>query len=126
MKKTLYTLLLTLPLLFTGCGKVGNYGYPSKVFFNNAGGSKEIKGDDFPHSFEITNFDGVGEYKAVNYKLDSTIVTYQWLTIKAKNGENKFTLIVAPKQSGKSRTLYIRADIDPSEPGMPAEIKVVQ
>ncbi|MBF0957122.1 MAG: hypothetical protein HXK19_04465, partial [Alloprevotella tannerae] len=67
-----------------------------------------------------------GEHKAVNYKLDSTIVTYQWLTIKAKNGENKFTLVVAPKQSGKSRTLYIRADIDPSEPGMPAEIKVVQ
>ena len=126
MKKTLYTLLLTLPLLFTSCGKVGNYGYPSKVVFNNAGGSKEIKGDDFPRSFEITNFDGVGEYKAVNYKLDSTIVTHQWLTIKAKNGENKFTLVVEPKKGGKSRTLYIRADIDPTEPGMPAEIKVVQ
>ena len=126
MKKTLYTLLLTLPLLFIGCGETGNYGYPSKVVLTNAGGSKEIKGDDFPRSFEITNFDGVGEHKAVNYKLDSTIVTYQWLTIKAKNGENKFTLVVEPKKGGKSRTLYIRADIDPTEPGMPAEIKVVQ
>ena len=126
MKKTLYTFLLTLPLLFTSCGKVGNYGYPSKIVFNNAGGSKEIKGDDFPHSFEIADFDGVGKYKEVDYAVDSTIVTYEWLTIKAKNKENKFTIIADPKKSGKSRTLYIRADIDPTEPGMPAEIKVVQ
>ena len=119
-------LLLTLPLLFTSCGKTGNYGYPSKITFSNEGGSKEVKGNDFPRSIEIADVDGVGKYKEVDYAIDSTIVTYEWLTIKAKNKENKFTIIADPKKSGKSRTLYIRADIDPTEPGMPAEIKVVQ
>ena len=123
---TFLALLLTLPLLFTSCGKTGNYGYPSKITFSNEGGSKEVKGNDFPRSIEIADFDGVGKYKEVDYAVDSTIVTYEWLTIKAKNKENKFTIIADPKKSGKSRTLYIRADIDPIEPGMPAEIKVVQ
>ena len=123
MKKTLCTLILMLPLLFTSCGKVGNYGYPSKVVFNNSGGDKEVKGTDSPYLIEIRDYDGNG---AVSNHLgtagDSMIVSYQWLTIKAKKGESKLLLITAPKQSGKSRTLYVHAPVTDSE----AEIKVVQ
>ncbi|WP_296092576.1 hypothetical protein [Alloprevotella tannerae] len=126
MKKTLYTLLLTLPLLFTSCGKVGNYGYPSKVVFNNSGGSKEVKGNDYPDMIEIADYDGESNAVQLHQAGDSMIVSYQWLTVKAKKGERKFTIIAEPKKGGKSRKLYVYADIDPTEPGMPAEIKVVQ
>ena len=123
MKKTLYTLLLTLPLLFIGCGETGNYGYPSKVVLTKSGGDKEVKGTDSPYLIEIRDYDGNG---AVSNPLgtagDSMIVSYQWLTIKAKKGESKLLLIAAPNQSGKSRTLYVHAPV--MDTG--AEIKVVQ
>ncbi|WP_298949645.1 hypothetical protein [uncultured Alloprevotella sp.] len=123
MKKTLYTLLLTLPLLFIGCGETGNYGYPSKVVLTKSGGDKEVKGTDSPYLIEIRDYDGNG---AVSNPLgtagDSMIVSYQWLTIKAKKGDTKLQLIAAPNQSGKSRTLYVHAPV--MDTG--AEIKVVQ
>ncbi|WP_296088267.1 hypothetical protein [Alloprevotella tannerae] len=126
MKKTLYALILTLPLLFTSCGKTGNYGYPSRLDFSNEGGSKEVKGNDYPYSIEIADYDGNGKSVSEYSAGDSMNVTYQWLTIKAKKKESKFTIIAEPKNGGKSRKLYVYADIDPTEPGMPAEIKVVQ
>ena len=123
MKKTLYTLLLTLPLLFTSCGKTSNYGYPSKVVLTKSGGSKEVKGNDAPYLIEIRDYDGNGEVsKVFGAAGDSMIVSYQWLTIKAKKGDTKLQLIAAPKQSGKSRTLYVHAPV--MDTG--AEIKVVQ
>ena len=123
MKKTLYTLLLTLPLLFTGCGETGNYGYPSKVVLTKSGGSKEVKGNDAPYLIEIRDYNGSGEVsKVFGAAGDSMIVSYQWLTIKAKKGESKLLLIAAPNQSGKSRTLYVHAPV--MDTG--AEIKVVQ
>ena len=116
-------LLLTLPLLFTGCGETGNYGYPSKIVLTKSGGSKEVKGNDAPYLIEIRDYDGNGEVsKLFGAAGDSMIVSYQWLTIKAKKGDTKLQLIAAPKQSGKSRTLYVHAPITDSE----AEIKVVQ
>lgn len=118
-----FVLLLTLPLLFTGCGETGNYGYPSKVVLTKSGGSKEVKGNDAPYLIEIRDYDGNGEVsKVFGAAGDSMIVSYQWLTIKAKKGEGKLLLIAAPKQSGKSRKLYVHAPITDSE----AEIKVVQ
>ena len=57
---------------------------------------------------------------------DSMNVTYQWLTIKAKKGEHKFTLIAQPKQDGGSRTLRVYAGIDPTDMDNMATIKVVQ
>lgn len=123
MKKTLYTLLLTLPLLFIGCGETGNYGYPSKVVLTKSGGSKEVKGNDALYLIEICDYDGNGEVsKVFGAAGDSMIVSYQWLTIKAKKGDSKLQLIAAPKQSGKSRTLYVHAPV--MDTG--AEIKVVQ
>lgn len=129
MKRVLnlhWIIILSLPLLFTSCGKTGNYGYPSKLDFSNEGGSKEIKGNDYPYSIEIADYDGNGKSVSEYSAGDSINVTYQWLTIKAKKKESKFTIIAEPKKGGKSRKLYVYADIDPSEPGMPAEIKVVQ
>lgn len=123
MKKTLYTLLLTLPLLFIGCSETGNYGYPSKVVLTKSGGSKEVKGNDALYLIEICDYDGNGEVsKVFGAAGDSMIVSYQWLTIKAKKGDTKLQLIAAPKQSGKSRTLYVHAPV--MDTG--AEIKVVQ
>ena len=123
MKKTLYTLLLTLPLLFIGCGETGNYGYPSKVVLTKSGGSKEVKGNDALYLIEICDYDGNGEVsKVFGAAGESMIVSYQWLTIKAKKGDTKLQLIAAPKQSGKSRTLYVHAPV--MDTG--AEIKVVQ
>ena len=122
-KGAFLTLLLTLPLLFTGCGETGNYGYPSKVVLTKSGGSKEVKGNDSPYLIEILDYDGNGEVsKVFGAAGDSMIVSYQWLTIKAKKGEVKLLLIAAPKQSGKSRTLYVHAPV--MDTG--AEIKVVQ
>ncbi len=122
-KGAFLTLLLTLPLLFTGCGETGNYGYPSKVVLTKSGGSKEVKGNDSPYLIEIRDYDGNGEVsKVFGDHRDSLIVSYQWLTIKAKKGEAKLLLIAAPKQSGKSRKLYVHAPITDTE----AEIKVVQ
>ncbi|WP_454898066.1 hypothetical protein [Alloprevotella tannerae] len=118
-----FVLLLTLPLLFTGCGETGNYGYPSKIVLTKSGGSKEVKGNDAPYLIEIRDYDGNGEVsKVFGAASDSMIVSYQWLTIKAKKGDTKLQLIATPKQSGKSRTLYVHAPITDSE----AEIKVVQ
>lgn len=118
-----FALLLTLPLLFTGCGETGNYGYPSKVVLTKSGGSKEVKGNDSPYLIEILDYDGNGEVsKVFGAAGDSMIVSYQWLTIKAKKGDTKLQLIAAPKQSGKSRTLYVHAPV--MDTG--AEIKVVQ
>ena len=118
-----FALLLTLPLLFTGCGETGNYGYPSKVVLTKSGGSKEVKGNDAPYLIEIHDYDGNGEVsKVFGAAGDSMIVSYQWLTIKAKKGDTKLQLIAAPKQSGKSRTLYVHAPV--MDTG--AEIKVVQ
>ena len=118
-----FALLLTLPLLFTGCGETGNYGYPSKVVLTKSGGSKEVKGNDSPYLIEIHDYDGNGEVsKVFGATGDSMIVSYQWLTIKAKKGDTKLQLIAAPKQSGKSRTLYVHAPV--MDTG--AEIKVVQ
>ena len=122
-KGAFLTLLLTLPLLFTGCGETGNYGYPSKVVLTKSGGSKEVKGNDSPYLIEIRDYDGNGEVsKVFGDHRDSLIVSYQWLTIKAKKGEATLLLIAAPKQSGKSRKLYVHAPITDTE----AEIKVVQ
>lgn len=118
-----FALLLTLPLLFAGCGETGNYGYPSKVVLTKSGGSKEVKGNDSPYLIEILDYDGNGEVsKVFGAAGDSMIVSYQWLTIKAKKGDTKLQLIAAPKQSGKSRTLYVHAPV--MDTG--AEIKVVQ
>ena len=118
-----FALLLTLPLLFTGCGETGNYGYPSKVVLTKSGGSKEVKGNDALYLIEICDYDGNGEVsKVFGAAGDSMIVSYQWLTIKAKKGDTKLQLIAAPKQSGKSRTLYVHAPV--MDTG--AEIKVVQ
>ncbi|WP_314936176.1 hypothetical protein [Alloprevotella tannerae] len=119
-------IILSLPLLFMSCEKTGNYGYPSKQNFSNDGGSKEVKGNSYPYSIEIADYNGHGKSTSIHCAGDSMIVTYQWLTLKTKKGENKFTLIAEPKKGGKSRTLYVYADIDPKEPGKPAEIKVVQ
>ena len=60
-KGAFLTLLLTFPLLFTGCGKTSNYGYPSNVNFSNEGGSKEIKGNDSPYLLGIADDDGDSE-----------------------------------------------------------------
>ncbi|WP_315569846.1 hypothetical protein [Alloprevotella tannerae] len=119
-------LLLTLPLLFTGCGKTSNYGYPSNVNFSNEGGSKEIKGNDSPYLLGIADDDGNGEAAQIQQDGDSMNISYQWLTIKAKKGESKFTLIAQPKQGGGSRTLRVYAGIDPTDMDNMATIKVVQ
>ena len=107
-------LLLTLPLLFTGCGKTSNYGYPSNVNFSNEGGSKEIKGNESPYLLGIADDEGDGEAVHIQQPGDSMNVTYQWLTIKAKKGEHKFTLIAQPKQGGTGRTLRVYAGTDPT------------
>ena len=114
-------LLLTLPLLFAGCGKTSNYGYPSNVNF-----SKEIKGNDSPYLLGIADDEGDGEAVHIQQPGDSMNVTYQWLTIKAKKGESKFTLIAQPKQGGGSRTLRVYAGIDPTDMDNMATIKVAQ
>ena len=123
---TFLALLLTLPLLFIGCGETGNYGYPSNVNFSNEGGSKEIKGNDSPYLLGIADDEGDGEAVHIQQPGDSMNVTYQWLTIKAKKGEHKFTLIAQPKQGGGSRTLRVYAGIDPTDMDNMATIKVAQ
>lgn len=123
---TFLTLLLTLPLLFAGCGKTSNYGYPSNVNFSNEGGSKEIKGNDSPYLLGIADDDGNGEAAQIQQDGDSMNISYQWLTIKAKKGESKFRLIAQPKQGGGSRTLRVYAGIDPTDMDNMATIKVVQ
>lgn len=123
---TFLALLLTLPLLFAGCGKTSNYGYPSNVNFSNAGGSKEIKGNDSPYLLGIADDEGDGEAVHIQQPGDSMNVTYQWLTIKAKKGEHKFTLIAQPKQGGGSRTLRVYAGTDPTDMDNMATIKVMQ
>ena len=119
-KGAFLALLLTLPLLFTGCGKTSNYGYPSNVNFSNAGGN------DSPYLLGIADDDEDGEAAQIQQDGDSMNISYQWLTIKAKKGESKFTLIAQPKQGGGSRTLRVYAGIDPTDMDNMATIKVAQ
>ena len=100
-RNRLVILSSSLLLFFVSCGETGNYGYPSKVVFNNSGGDKEVKGTDSPYLIEIRDYDGNG---AVSNPLgtagDSMIVSYQWLTIKAKKRREQTSTHCRPQSVG--------------------------
>ena len=71
---------------------------------------------------EIADYNGDGAGSENSLDDDSLIVTYKWLTIKAKTRDNNLTIIAEPNPTGKSRKLYIYGDVT----NQFAEIKVTQ
>ena len=53
---------------------------------------------------------------------DTLICTYEWLTIKNKEGEKSISLIAEPNESGKNRSLFVTGSYGPYE----LEIRVIQ
>ena len=99
--------IFSLVLLLSGCERMDNFGYPSKVSFGREGGIKVVSGNDIFHYLEIADYNGDGASSENSLDDDSLIVTYKWLTIKAKTRDNNLTIIAEPNPTGKSRKLYI-------------------
>ena len=99
-----------------------NFGYPSKVSFGREGGIKVVSGDHYLYNLEIADYNGDGAGSENSLDDDSLIVTYKWLTIKAKTRDNDLTIIAEPNTTGKSRKLYIYGGVQ----NQFAEIKVTQ
>lgn len=114
--------IFSLVLLLSGCEKMDNFGYPSKVSFGREGGIKVVSGDHYLYNLEIADYNGDGECSQNSMDDDSLIVTYKWLTIKAKTRDNDLTIIAEPNTTGKSRKLYIYGGVQ----NQFAEIKVTQ
>lgn len=53
---------------------------------------------------------------------DTLICTYEWLTIKNKEGEKSISLIAEPNESGKNRSLYVTGSFGRDE----LDIRVIQ
>ena len=114
--------IFSLVLLLSGCERMDNFGYPSKVNFGREGGIKVVSGNDIFHYLEVADYNGDGASSENSLDDDSLIVTYKWLTIKAKTRDNNLTIIAEPNPTGKSRKLYIYGDVT----NQFAEIKVTQ
>ena len=99
--------IFSLVLLLSACERADNFGYPSKVSFGREGGIKVVSGNDYFYNLEIADYNGDGECSQNSMDDDSLIVTYKWLTIKAKTRDNNLTIIAEPNPTGKSRKLYI-------------------
>ena len=114
--------IISLVLLLSGCERMDNFGYPSKVSFGREGGIKVVSGDHYLYNLEIADYNGDGAGSENSLDDDSLIVTYKWLTIKAKTRDNDLTIIAEPNTTGKSRKLYIYGGVQ----NQFAEIKVTQ
>lgn len=106
MKKLLALMFFILPL----CACIGgdNNGYPSRITFNKGGGIRKVYGREPNHILEITDYNGDGK-ASTEYPGDSMIVTYKWLTVKARQHDCDITIIAEPNTTGKGRKLYIGA-----------------
>lgn len=118
MKRVIKIALFGIVILMGSCSILDNYGYPGKISFGSEGGTKEISGDDYPYTLEITNTDDDGVNVGILYdefaSSDSFWVSHKWLTVKAKKGDNKIFITAEPNTTGRSRTLYVSGMIDDS------------
>lgn len=109
IKKITTTLLLFGSfMIFCACDTSDNFGYPSKITMTHEGCERIITGDIAFDNIEIANYNGDGNSKSPNPdESDSITVSYDWLTIKAKNYDKKALLIAQPNKSRKRRKLYV-------------------
>ena len=115
MKKAIY-LLFVFSLLCISCFPLDNYGYPDLVKFPMEGGTAVISGFAAPSGLSIQ------PNSSKSSEGDTLICTYEWLTIKNKKGEKSISLVAAPNESGKNRSLFVTGDFGYCS----LEIRVIQ
>lgn len=115
MKKTIY-LLFVFSLLCISCVTFDNRAYPDLVKFPMEGGTAVISGLEAPSSLYIQ------PHSSLSSEGDTLIRTYEWLTIKNKEGEKSISLIAKPNESGKNRSLFVTGSFGRDE----LEIRVIQ
>ena len=122
MKKVLS--LVSAVLLLTSCEIFDNRGYPFKVNFGSQGGTQKVFGDEGIYTLEIADYNANGTSAQRDTITDSLIVTYEWLTAKAKmiDFDRSITLIAEPNKTGKKRRFYVRGMVD----NYSIDIKVTQ
>ena len=108
-KKIIGTLLqFGVLVALCACDTSDNFGYPSKIAMTHEGCERIVTGEVAFDNIEIANYNGDGSSVSPNPdKSDSLTISYDWLTIKAKNYDRKLLLIAQPNKSGKRRKLYV-------------------
>lgn len=121
MKKTCIIILFTIFITLVACGD-GTGGYPTSVTLNKTGDAMTIKGKKQILSLYLRDDEG-GAYSDISDdRSDSCIVTYKWLTARAKKYDTRITLIAAPSDLPEKRSLYLQASWGQDA----ADIKVTQ
>ena len=123
MEKKHGLVALLLLLLLVACGRLDNYGYPSKVSLGREGGTVICSGKEGFYDITIDDYNGYGETKLSKGENDTIIATYYWLTVKYRRSfNNDMKIIAEPNKTGKKRTLYVSGSIYDDD----ATIKVTQ
>ena len=123
MEKKHGLVALLLLLLLVACGRLDNFGYPSKVSLGREGGTVICSGNEPFCSVTINDYNGNGKTKLSKVENDTIIATYYWLTVKYKGPcNNEMKIITEPNTTGKKRTLYVFCLVDNNA----ADIKVTQ
>lgn len=96
MKLATKLIIFIISFIVLSCDPIyDNQGYPSKVQFSESGGEKIIYGNDYIRFIVIDN--GQQRINIQIIEQDSVQTQLNWLTIKAKWGEESLALIAAPK-----------------------------
>lgn len=128
--KKIAILLSFVTVLLSSCN-LDNSGFPKKVQFGGAGGTRVVEGDETPVFFDITDYNGKGNGMNELWDTiygdsfrDSIRVSYLWLTASGSLRNNKITITAEPNTSPKNRTLFIHVGVPTNFE--PVDIKVVQ
>ena len=123
MEKKHGLVALLLLLLLVACGRLDNFGYPSKVSLGREGGTVICSGNEPFCSVTINDYNGNGKTKLSKVENDTIITKYYWLTVKFKRlVGHEIKIIAEPNTTGKKRTLYVYSSIYDDD----ATIKVTQ
>ena len=123
MEKKHGLVALLLLLLLVACGRLDNYGYPSKVSLGREGGTVICSGKEGFYDVTINDYNGYGETKLSKGENDTIIAKYYWLTAKCKRlAGSEIKIMAEPNTTGKKRTLYVYGSIYNDD----ATIKVTQ
>lgn len=110
LKLAAIALIALVMTLLASCMLQEQDGYPDIVRFSAEGGEKTVYGDGQPYHLAIRTYDGDGASKTIENDSTTTVVSYQWLTVRTRLLSRYLEIEVQPNPNkGKSRTLYIEA-----------------
>lgn len=109
MNKNTLFLIALLAFLLSGCGSIGNMGYPKRLEVSSEGDTIYLSKDPV-YSWDITDKNGRMLAYPFEEEIDGVkteVVEYEWLRVESRLDWATVRIIVAPNESGISRTLYL-------------------